>query len=214
MKHHWLRSPLGAVAVAAFLTMTAALENTVAPWAPFHVVHAALALAVPLLLGGTALGSFRRPKHRYWFLAIGLAVALHGIFGLMVAMVDLPGMFGRIFTVAAGRLAREPEAIGRAYLLFVQVWAGLGEEIFYRGYLQGTLRQRFGPLAAIAAASLLFAIRHYAQVLIVWPDVDWGSATVWVAATFVVGLAFGWLYEKSASLWPSIVCHYAFNFLA
>ena len=90
----------------------------------------------------------------------------------------------------------------------------LGEEVFYRGYLQRNLRRRFGALASIGAASLLFATRHYTQVLIAWPDVDWRSATIWVAASFVVSLALGGLYERSRSLWPPMLCHYLFNILA
>jgi membrane protease YdiL (CAAX protease family) len=36
----------------------------------------------------------------------------------------------------------------------------------------------------------------------------------WVVGAFVVGLVVGWLYEKSGSLLPPILCHYAFNLLA
>jgi membrane protease YdiL (CAAX protease family) len=57
-------------------------------------------------------------------------------------------------------------------------------------------------------------VRHYSQVLLAWPHVDWASATIWVAATFVAGLVFGWLYERSTSLWPSILCHYVLNLVA
>jgi hypothetical protein len=39
-----------AVGVAAGLMLVAVLENTVAPWAPFYVVYAALATGLPLLL--------------------------------------------------------------------------------------------------------------------------------------------------------------------
>jgi hypothetical protein len=73
---------------------------------------------------------------------------------------------------------------------------------------------RFAALPSIAGAALAFAVRHYSQVLLAWPHVDWASATIWVAATFVAGLIFGWLYEKSTSLWPSILCHYVLNLLA
>jgi membrane protease YdiL (CAAX protease family) len=69
-------------------------------------------------------------------------------------------------------------------------------------------------LPSIVAASLLFGVRHYTQVLLAWPHVAWGSATIWVGACFVAGLAFGWLYERSRSLWPPIVCHTVFNLFA
>jgi membrane protease YdiL (CAAX protease family) len=202
-----------AIGVALLAMLVAALENTIAPWAPFYVVYAALALCIPLLLRESGLRNLRRPPLRYWLIACGLAVALQALFRLMTTGADLPGMFGRVFTVAGGRLAAKPETLAKWYVIFVQIWAGLGEEVFYRGYLQRNLRRRFGPLVSIGVASLMFASRHYTQVLIVWPRVDWGPATIWVAGAFVVGVAWGALYERSGSLWPSIVCHYLFNIL-
>jgi membrane protease YdiL (CAAX protease family) len=209
-----VRRPLAAIGVALLLTAVAALENTVAPWAPFYVVYAALALGLPFLMKAVTRGDLRRPTLRSCVAAIVLAVVLHGIVRLLTMRVDLAGMFGRVLTVAAVRLSASPEVVAKWYLLFIQAWAGFGEEVFYRGYLQKSLRARFSPTASIAGASLVFATRHYAQVLLGWPHVDWTTATVWVAATLVVGVALGWLYEKTGSLWPPILAHYIVNLLA
>jgi len=203
-----------AVGVAAGLMVVAAAENTVAPWAPFYVVYAALTLALPVIFGSVTITGFRWPRWPTWIAAIGLAVVLQGIFRLLTRTVDLEGMFGAVFDAAAPRLHRSPPAIARAYLLMIIIWAGLGEELFYRGYLQARLRRTLGAPAAIATASGMFAVRHYTQVLIAWPHVPWPAATIWVLAAFIVGLALGWLYEKSGSLLPPILCHYAFNLLA
>jgi membrane protease YdiL (CAAX protease family) len=209
----WKGRPLGAVAVAVLLMGVAAAENTVAPWAPFYVAYAALATSAPFWLRAVDLDAFRRLRVRYALAGLGLAVVLQGVFRLMTAHADLEGMFAPVLTVAAARLATPVETVARWYVTFIKVWAGFGEEIFYRGYLQRSLRSRLGPLPSIVGAALLFATRHYTQVLLAWPHIAWGSATIWVAATFVVGLVFGWLYEKSASLWPSILCHTLFNLL-
>ena len=203
-----------AVGVAAALMVVAAAENTVAPWAPFYVVYAALTLALPVIFGSVTIARIRWPRWPYWIAAIGLAVVLQGVFRLLTRTVDLEGMFGAVFDAAAPRLHRSPPAIARAYLLMIIIWAGLGEELFYRGYLQARLRRSFGAPAAIVTASGIFAVRHYTQVLIAFPHVPWSAATMWVLAAFVVGLALGWLYEKSGSLLPPILCHYAFNLLA
>jgi membrane protease YdiL (CAAX protease family) len=209
-----VRDPAIAIGIALVLTAVAALENTVAPWAPFYAVYAALALGLPFALKAVTLRDLRRPTLRSCVGGIVLAVALHGIVSVMTMRVDLAGMFGRVLTVAAVRLAAAPEVVARWYLLFIQAWAGFGEEVFYRGYVQKTLRTRCTPAVSIAAASLLLATRHYAQVLLSWPHVDWTTATVWVAASFVVSVALGWLYEKTRSLWPPILAHYVFNLLA
>jgi membrane protease YdiL (CAAX protease family) len=202
-----------AVGVAAALMVIAAVENTVAPWAPFYVVYAALTLALPVIFGSVRIVRVRLPRWSYWIAAIGLALVLQGVFRLITRTVDLEGMFGVVFDAAAARLNRPPATIAKAYLLMIIIWAGLGEELFYRGYLQARLRRRFGAPTAIVSASAIFAVRHYTQVLIAWPHVPWSAATIWVMAAFIVGVAVGWLYEKSGSLLPPILCHYAFNLL-
>jgi hypothetical protein len=68
--------------------------------------------------------------------AAGLAVVLQGLFRLITKPADLPAMFGGMLTVAAARLHRDPDGVGKAYRLFIVAWAGLGEELFYRAYLR------------------------------------------------------------------------------
>jgi len=202
-----------AVAVAIALMAVAVLENTVAPWAPFYFVYAALTLTLPFALGAVTVRRIPMPRLRYWIAAVVLAVLLQLIFRVFTAAADLPRMFAPVFAAAGGRLKRPPGEVAQAYLLFIVVWAALGEELFYRGYLQARLRRRFGSAAAVTIAALLFAVRHYAQVLLAWPHIFWGAATIWVAGAFVVGLALGWLYERSGSLLPPIAAHYLFNLL-
>lgn len=200
--------------VAVALMVVAGLENTVSPWAPFYVGYAALATALPFVLGAVRVGRPARPRVIHLVVAVVLAAALHGAFRLIVSTVDLGAMFGTVFTPASARLHRPPELLAARYILFIQIWAGAGEEIFYRGYVQAQLRARLGAAAAIAIASVLYAVRHYTQVLLAWPAVPWGAATVWVAACLMVGVVLGVLYDRTRSLVPPIVCHYAFNLLA
>ena len=200
--------------VAVALMVVAGLENTVAPWAPFYVGYAALATGLPFALGAVRVGRPARPRVIHLVVAVVLAAALHGAFRLIVSTVDLGAMFGAVFTPASARLHRPPELLAARYILFIQIWAGAGEEIFYRGYVQAQLRARLGATAAIAIASVLYAFRHYTQVLLAWPALPWGAATVWVAACLMVGVVLGVLYDRTRSLVPPIVCHYVFNLLA
>jgi membrane protease YdiL (CAAX protease family) len=207
------QSSAAVLGVTVALTAVAVLENTVAPWAPFYVAYAALATGLPFVFGAVRVARPPRPRMLPLLAAVVLALALQGAFRLVTAATDLSAMFGPLFTAASARLHRPPEIIAARYILFIQLWAGLGEELFYRGYVQAQLRHHLGPLPAIAVASVLFALRHYAQVLLTWPAVPWGPATIWVAATLLVGFALGVLYERTRSLLPPIVCHYAFNLL-
>jgi membrane protease YdiL (CAAX protease family) len=67
------------------------------------------------------------------------------------------------------------------------------EELFFRGVLYLWLRSRLGFWPALLLSSLIFGILH-------------GDVSV-AGATFVMGLALGWFYERSKSLWPSIIIH-------
>lgn len=92
----------------------------------------------------------------------------------------------------------EPSATQVALGAFVVVvGASVGEEVFFRGFLFGSLRARlgFGRAAAISAGA--FAIFHVAPLL--------------VAVMFFVGLALAWLYERRGSLIAPIAAHAMFN---
>ncbi len=89
------------------------------------------------------------------------------------------------------------------YLLFFSIFvAGLGpifEEIFFRGFLLGGLRQKLGSWGAIAASSLIFAALHFN-----------------LAAFFpilILGVFLAVLAEKTGSLVPSMTVHVTHNLI-
>jgi membrane protease YdiL (CAAX protease family) len=67
------------------------------------------------------------------------------------------------------------------------------EELFFRGVLYRWLRDRWGLWVGLIASSLVFGALH-------------GDIAV-AGATAVMGLVLGWFYERSRSLWPSILIH-------
>lgn len=77
------------------------------------------------------------------------------------------------------------------------VGASLAEEIFYRGLLQGALRDRLGPAAGIALTSVLFAASH--------------AQLVQFPALLAVGVAHGLLTWRTGRLGPALWSHAAFN---
>lgn len=75
----------------------------------------------------------------------------------------------------------------------------VGEELLFRGALQGLLRP-CGSAAAIFGAALLFALLHLDPVQ---------AVTAFAAALFL-----GWLAERSGSILPCILLHFTNNCLA
>lgn len=91
-----------------------------------------------------------------------------------------------------------PQSAGAALLLFVALAVGapLGEELFFRGYMQRAY-ERFRPLTAILVVALLFAAFHL--------------SLVGLPPRVPVALALGYVAWRSNSLWPGVLLHAANN---
>jgi CAAX protease family protein len=81
----------------------------------------------------------------------------------------------------------------------VVVVSPVAEEIFFRGFLYGSLRGRFGFAASAAISSAAFSLFHPPPQLMV--------------LIFAVGFVLAWLYERRGSLAGPIAAHVAFNLI-
>lgn len=86
-----------------------------------------------------------------------------------------------------------------AAVVVLGLGAGAVEEIFFRGYMQARLRERWSPPAAVLASSSAFAILHV--------DVS----LVYMALALALGLYLGFVAQLSGSTLPAIVCHVVNN---
>jgi membrane protease YdiL (CAAX protease family) len=85
-----------------------------------------------------------------------------------------------------------------------------GEELLYRGLVQGTLREAYGAWPSIAAASALFALNHVGAL--VTTDASAGTATaVTIGLVLVLSILLGYLYERTETLVVPILVHAGFN---
>jgi membrane protease YdiL (CAAX protease family) len=223
---------MGAAFAGLAIVAIAWAENTLAPWAPFFLVTIIATIALPLLLGIRGFAPPRPGRASFVLLALGLPIALQAFAGVWMGAAwpgfldaigvppeaasgtaySFPSAFAAMTGEAAGRLGWTPEDVQARYLGLILLWAGFGEELFYRGYVHATWRARHGVLAASLVAAALFAIRHAPQLALVQPY-PWGAAFSWVAVTFVAGLALSWLYEKTGTLFWPIVVHYLLNLI-
>lgn len=87
--------------------------------------------------------------------------------------------------------------------------AGVGEELFYRYWLQTRLEGLMGRWGGIALTSLVFALMH------VGADRQGNGMLVEIAAVIVVqgsfGIMLGYLWSKYRNLWLNIVAHIIAN---
>jgi membrane protease YdiL (CAAX protease family) len=139
--------------------------------------------------------------------AIGLGVL--GTVPLLIALVVLDRVpirsLERVKDVASqvlGQLFPNPRWW---QLALVSAAAGFGEELMFRGLLQAGLAETIGspagPWVALGIASLVFGVFH------------WLNATYALLAA-LAGLYFGWLLVATGSIWPPIVAHALYDFVA
>jgi membrane protease YdiL (CAAX protease family) len=225
MQKEWFLSERGVWVTAAVLTLIALLENSLLPWSPFYMVYALLTLALPLWLGSYRFGPIRAVKWWHWPAGI-VAAILFQLVGAIIFAGLVPLLFGEVlgnpfydiaaalpamWETAAARLNSSPTAIQSAYLLFIFVWAGVGEELFYRGYVQGALRSLRGFRVAMLVSAVFFAARHAVQLALLWPDYPWVAAMAWVLFAFIFGVGMSYLYERTKSLYLPVFIHILFN---
>jgi uncharacterized protein len=88
-----------------------------------------------------------------------------------------------------------------AVLLIVGL-AALSEELFFRGFVFSGLRSRMSVWPAAVISGLVFGLVHAPT----------GITTVVPLA--VLGVVLAWLYDRTGSLWPSVIAHALNNALA
>lgn len=91
------------------------------------------------------------------------------------------------------------------YLLFFALVA-LNEELFSRGYVQGLVRYRFGPAAAVLCSSLFFALLHAFNPGALEHPLP-------LLNIFAAGLLLGVCREVSGGLWLPIGLHWTWNYM-
>jgi len=86
-------------------------------------------------------------------------------------------------------------------LFFVAVFAGVGEELFFRGVLQRLFIKLFrSPWAGILVAAFIFSAIHMQFYGFI--------------PRFILGVLLGFIYWYSGSLWPAIVAHFVYDAFA
>ncbi len=94
-----------------------------------------------------------------------------------------------------------PETIMQylGYVLVLSVFAGICEEVLFRGAIMPSMEER-GIVPAIVFSSLLFALFHISFLNLF--------------STFMLGIVMAVLVIKTGSIWAGIIYHMANNFIA
>lgn len=203
------------VLIAIVLTLLALVESTIAPWAPLILLYAALCIIIPVASESCRFGSFKKAFSGRWHILIICLVLMTAWDQLWMRLFSSLGNAWPVFMEAAkARLNADELSAKITFVFFLLIWAPIGEEFFYRGYLQGNLRKKIPFMKALLIASFFFAIRHGLHLLFLYPDIPWMASLMWVALAFGWGIVLGWLYEKSSSLYLPVAAHFLANLIS
>lgn len=135
------------------------------------------------------------------------AALFAGILGL-VSIVLLLAVMNRLIRLPAqqtGDLSHVPVVTLFFWLIMGSVVAGIAEESAFRGYLQGPIERRHGPVIAILVTGALFGFMHFTH-----PEVTLILMPYYMA----VAAIYGALAYLTNSILPSVVLHAGGNILS
>ena len=130
----------------------------------------------------------------------------------IIASVPMLGMFLALLRWPVGPLVHTRRSLLEivrplfrrctlAELGIISLLAGVGEEMLFRGVLQGTISRWIRPEIGLLAASALFGLAH-----LITP--------MYALAAGLMGIYLGWLWQVSDNLMTPIVTHAVYDFLA
>ena len=220
-----LTSLPGVLLVVVVLTVLCRIETTTAPWAPYFLAYGTLALLIPLVVGMAPIRATKRAGKALWKLTAAVAtVAIlidSGVFTLAYdAVLQHVGLYQPFYSISAAtnlmvetvatRQHVSPIAAMGIFGVITLLWAPVVEELFYRGYVYGSLKRHLPLAAAWGISVLAFGLRHVIHFFYLWPQVS-VAGMVWACSMLIFGSLMTWLYERTGGLGPSMVVHLLVN---
>ncbi len=150
----------------------------------------------------------RKPTRDFFWGVLGLLAAIPLVMGTIMVAQMLGSLFGYEAPTIAhdmlNMLLDSESTTAKALIICSAVLvAPVLEEMIFRGLFQSVLVEWLGQSmrwGVVLITSTVFALIHMDVVPI--PA---------VVGLFVFGIVLGWLYERTGSLWPSILVHVGFN---
>lgn len=130
-----------------------------------------------------------------------LAVASVMAIGILVSTLEIQSARN----VVEGRVRNDIDLL--LWLLPLSfLLIGPGEELLFRGVVQGRLRETFGPALAIGLATLIFVSIHYVSL-----TGGFLQRVVYIALLVPPALIFGISYERTNNILVPALIHGAYN---
>ena len=184
--------------LTAFALWTAMFSPLTAPHINFWI---AMSISATILI---TIATFARPSWPRDFkwsmtdilLGIAIAVALWGVFWMGDKISQFIFDFARpqVDSIYAMKDGSSSTLIAIALLLLI----GPAEEIFWRGYVQRTLSQKWGANKGFIVATAIYTLVHIGSLNFML-----------IMAALVAGAAWGWLYRMFPERFTAIIISHA-----
>lgn len=140
--------------------------------------------------------------------AEGIATSLAGLVGVLLVAVGAE--FG-LSALGYGELFQSVDPSQSTLVLvgsvLVLLAAAPAEELFFRGTIQGILRDRFSTLGAVLGANLLFVPLHLFNTIALGPVVTLVNLVV----ILLLGTTLGLVYDRYRNLALPVAIHLVYN---
>jgi len=144
----------------------------------------------------------RLPSLRDVGIAVGGTVVLFVVNLTLGALAQLFGLESAENSVVT--MGQSNPEIFLAMIPITLLLVGPGEELLFRGIVQGLFRRAYGPLPAVLLASALFGAVHFVSL-------TGEGKLVYVAVAASLGLILGTIYELTDNLVVPILAHGLWN---
>lgn len=231
MENILLRKKQGLISIfsiGVIVTLIAGIESLpFYPLSPFIFIHALLTVIIPLIypyfnVKSYLTNSFSNYK-RFILKGLFWGIIYIVLFGITI------GSFLRTFYLDKDTFWNVLLLYRQVYqnlvflrgalvtdlfsFIFIVPWAGIAEELFYRGFVYGGLRRKYSITTSLFASSLLFGLRHSLQLLYFLPNYPIAAGIIYFFFSFGAGILLASLFESSKSLLPAIATHLGINFV-
>lgn len=152
-----------------------------------------------------SLIGLRLPSLRDIGLVVGGFLALIGLSAVLSVVISLLGV-EVAQNAAVGQGQENPEYF--LYLIPISLLlVGPGEELVFRGVVQGVFKRAYGVVPGILIASLFFGVSHVIALL----GQGLGGIVTYLAIAGILGIVLGTVYELTDNIVVPAVIHGAWN---
>lgn len=187
------------------------MDVTITP-ATEHAVYYYVMFAVTLIIFYTFIGKntqrfFGDLNRTFSTFAMAL-VAFYGCNELLFRVTRL--LWGNGTNLNDVAISAQIDGAPRTTVLIVVFLAPFVEEVLFRGYVFGSLRDHSKPVA-YGVSCLLFALLHVFQFAA--GDLLSMSRVLLLVQYLIPGLVLAWAYDRAGNLWAPVLTHMTVNAL-